>query len=179
MNRIEALVEAMPGRLKAHWFLLAAALVVGTDLVVLWLPNGAAPRLLEAGLLGDLSLVVPGLYIACYWRRGKAAVMRAVALAALGFWAASKLLPESGQFLIPELWPLRYVALAVLFIIEVKVVLAVYRAAFGGASRQDMANRLQSQAGMPAWAARLAAAEAAFWHAAYRKAKALFQRNRR
>jgi hypothetical protein len=172
-------IEALPGWLKANWFLLAAAIVVGTDLAVLQVPNWAPPRLLEVGLLCDLAIVVPGLYIACYWRRGKQAFLRAVAIAALGFWSASKLLPESGHFLIQSLWPVRYFALAVLFLIELKVTFAVYRSVFRGATHQEAVSALQAQAGMPAWAARLAAAEAAFWRSVYTKAKALSRWHRR
>lgn len=161
---------------KTQGFLLAAALLIGLDLYALRTPGWASPRLLEIGILLDFAIVLPGLYIACYWRRGKPALMRAVALAALGFWAASKLLPESGQFLIPSLWPVRYLALAVLVLVELKVMLAVYRAVFGGTSREEAARRLQTDAGMPAWAARLAAAEAAFWRAVVVRTKALLSR---
>lgn len=169
-------INVLPGWLRAHWFLLAATLVVLSDVYLLHQPQGVPPRLLELGLLADLSIVVPGLYIACYWRRGKPALMRAVALAALGFWSASKLLPESGQFLIPSLWPVRTLALAVLLLVELKVMLSVYRSVFGGASREEAARRLTSDAGMPAWAARVAAAEAAFWRAVVMRLQALLKR---
>jgi len=165
--------------IKANWFVAAAVLLVGTDLAVLQLPNGSSPRLLEFGLLSDLCIVLPGLYLACYWRNGKRSVLRAVALASLGFWAASKLLPESGQFLIQQLWPVRYVALAVIVLIELKVMLAVYRAVFSGTSRQEAAEALERQAGMPAWAAKLAAAEAALWSWLYKAAKAALSSWRR
>ena len=171
--------RAFPTWLKANWFLVAAALVVASDILALGTQNWASPRLLEIGLLSDLAVVVPGLYIACYWRKGKPTLLRAVALASLGFWSVSKLVPESGQFLIPSLWPVRYAALAVLLVIEVKVMLAMYRSVFGGASRHRVVESLQAQTGMPAWAAKLAAAEAAFWHTAYAKVKALFQWRRR
>jgi len=172
-------IEALPAWLKANWFLVVALLVVGTDLVILQTPNSASPRLLEVGLLCDLAIVVPGLYIARYWRNGKRTFLRAIALASLGFWSVSKLLPESGQFLTQSLWPVRYVALAVLVAIELKVALAIYRSVFRGASRQEAARALQSEAGMPAWAARVAAAEAAIWRTAYIKARALLQRRPR
>ena len=162
--------------LKGNWFFVAAALVLASDVLALQTPDWSSPRLLEIGLLSDLAIVVPGLYIACYWRKGKSAVLRAVALASLGFWSASKLLPESNQFLIPSLWPVRYVTLAVLMVIEFKIMLSMYRSVFGGASRRKVAESLQAQTGMPPWAAKLAAAEAAIWHAAYTKAKAIFRR---
>jgi len=168
-----------PSWLKTNWFVAAAVLLVGTDLAVLQLQKGASPRLLEFGLLSDLCIVLPALYLACYWRNGKRSMLRAIALASLGFWATSKLLPQSDQSLIQQLWPVRYIALAVLALIELKVILAVYRAVFSGASRQEAAATLQRQAGMPAWAAKLAAAEAALWSSLYKAAKAALSSWRR
>lgn len=175
MSRVRAIADWI----KGNWFIVAASLVVASDIVALRTPNWASPRLLEFGLLSDLAIVVPGLYVACYRRKGKPALLRAVALACLGFWSVSKLLPESGQFLVPTLWPVRYAALAVLALVEIKVMLAMYRSVFGGASRQEAAASLQAQTGMPAWAARLAAAEAAFWRSAGAKVKAVVRRWRR
>ena len=97
----------------------------------------------------------------------------------LGFWASSNLLPASGQFIIPELWPVRYLALAVLLLIEVKIIVAFYRSVFSGASPQDAAKKLQNESGMPAWAAKLAAAEAALWGKVYNMVKALLSSRRR
>lgn len=165
--------------MKANWFVAAAILLLGTDLAVVLLPNSASPRLLEIGLLSDLCIVLPGLYLACYWRKGKRSVLRAIAIASIGFWAASMLLPENGQFLIQQLWPLKYVALAVIVLIELKVILAVYRAIFAGASREAAASTLERQSGMPAWAAKLAAAEASLWAKLYKTAKAILASWRR
>jgi hypothetical protein len=165
--------------LKENWFVAAAILLLGTDLTVVLLPNSASPRLLEVGLLSDLCIVLPGMYLACYWRKGKRSVFRAIAFASIGFWAVSKLLPETGQFLIQQLWPLRYVALAVIVLIEFRVMLAVYRAVFAGASREEAAATLERQSGMPAWAAKLAAAEASLWAKLYKAAKAILTSWRR
>jgi hypothetical protein len=165
--------------IKANWFVAAAVLLLGTDLAVLLLPNSTAPRLLEFGLLSDLCIVLPGLYLACYWRKGKRSVLRAIAFASIGFWVSSKLLPESGQFLIQQLWPVRYVALAVIVFIELKVMLAVYRAIFSGASREEAAATLEQQSGMPAWAAKLAVAEASLWSSLHKAAKAILASWRR
>jgi len=165
--------------IKANWFVAAAALLVVTDLAVVLRPNSASPRLLELGLLSDLCIVLPGLYLACYWRKGKRSVLRAIAFASIGFWASSKLLPESGQFFIQQLWPFRYVALAVIVLIEFKVMLAVYRAVFSGASREEAAATLERQSGMPAWAAKLAAAEASLLSSLHKAAKAILASWRR
>jgi hypothetical protein len=165
--------------INANWFVAGAVLLLGTDLAVLLLPNSASPRLLELGLLCDLCIVLPSLYLACYWRKGKRSVLRAIALASIGFWASSKLLPESGQFLIQQLWPFRYVALAVIVLIEFKIMLAVYRAVFSGASRKVAAETLEQQSGMPRWAAKLAVAEASLWSSLLKAAKAILSSWRR
>ena len=165
--------------LKENWFVAAAILLMGTDLTVVFLPNSASPRLLELGLLSDLCIVLPCLYLACYWRKGTRSVFRAIAFASIGFWAASKLLPGTGQFLIQRLWPLRYVALAVIVLIEFRVMLAAYRAVFTGVSREEAAATLERQSGMPAWAAKLVAAEASLWSTLYKAAKSILTSWRR
>jgi len=165
--------------IKANWFVAAAVPLLAADLAVLLLPNSASPRLLEVGLLSDLCIVLPGLYLACYWRKGKRSVLRAIALASIGFWVSSKLLPESSQFLVQRLWPFRYVALAVIVLIEFKVMLGVYRAVFSGASREEAAATLEKQSGMPAWAAKLAAIEASLWSSLHKAAKAILESWRR
>ena len=162
--------------LRVNWFFAVAAAVLATDLTILNSHHGASPQLLEAGLLGDLAVVIPCAYLACYWRNGKRAIIRAFAMASLGFWLTSKLLPASGHFIINSLSPLRYVALAVLFAIEVKVVLVMYKAVFSGATRREAETSLQTQADMPIWVAKLMAAEAVFWRAAYAKFKSLRQK---
>jgi len=165
--------------MKENWFVAAAVLLLGTDLVVLLLPNSASPRLLEVGLLSDLCIVLPGLYLACYWRKGKRSMFRAIAFASIGFWASSKVLPETGQFLIQQLWPFRYAALAVIVLVEFKVMLAVYRAVISGGSREEAAATLERESGMPAWAAKLAAAEASLWSSLHKAAKAVLASWRR
>ena len=168
-----------PSWISANWFVAAAVLLVGTDLAVSLLPDSTSPRLLEFGLLSDLCIVLPGLYLACYWRKGKRSLLRAIALTSIGFWASSRLLPESDHVLIRQLWPVRYVALMVLLLIELKIMLAVYRAVFSGASRKEAAATLEKQSGMPPWAAKLAAAEAAMWSSVYKAAKSILKSWRR
>lgn len=172
-------MHALPAQnwLRINWFIPAACAVLAVDLFVLNIKNGASPRLLEAGLLGDLAIIIPCLYLACCWHNGKRAFIRTFAMASLGFWLASKLLPVPGHFIINSLSPLRYVALAVLFAIEVKVVLVMYKAIFSGASRQEAQAALQAQADMPLWVAKLMASEAAFWRAIYLRLAKLFRKS--
>jgi hypothetical protein len=170
--------------LRQHWFWLVALAMLATDTTVIHLSlhssSSASPQFIEAGLLCDLALVLPCLYLVCYRREGKRAIVRSIALASVGVWAASKLLPETGHFLIKDLYPVRYAALAVIAVIELKMVVAAYKAykaVFQGASRQASEAQL-AKAGMPPWAAKLAAAEAAFWHRVYSKVKGLLGKRR-
>jgi hypothetical protein len=162
--------QPAPSWIKANWFAAAIVPLLAADLAVLLLPNSASPRLLEVGLLSDLCIVLPGLYLACYWRKGKRSVFRAIALASIGFWVSSKLLPESSQFLVQRLWPFRYVALAVIVSIEFKVMLGVYRAVFSGMAGKRLLQRLSNiQACRPG--CQIAAVEASLWSSLQRPQK--------
>jgi len=86
-----------PNPLRAHWFFLVAPLVIAADLFVALDPRGGIDRLVEAGLLFDLAVVLPCLYWLCYRGRGRKAVIRAAALSCLGIWAALKLVPNRSR----------------------------------------------------------------------------------
>jgi hypothetical protein len=147
--------------LRAHWFFFVAPLIVVADLHLALTVQGEFNRWLEAGLLLDLMLVVPGLYWLCYRSKGRAAIIKAVALACLGIWVATKLVPEPEQDLLGLMAPLRYLGLAVLLLIEIKLMVAIYRSAFKGDTVEEITAK--GGADMPAWAAKLIAMEARFW----------------
>jgi|CXWL01.1.fsa_nt_gi hypothetical protein len=147
--------------LRLHWFFVIAPLIVAVDLYVGLSTRGEIGRLIEAGLLFDLVVLVPSLYWLCYRQRGKKAVIKAAALACLGIWAALRLVPESERELLNYVAPLRYVGLAALAWLELVVVLAIYKAVFKGASVAQAAS--QAPKDMPPWVAKLLAIEANFW----------------
>ena len=124
---------------RTHWFFLLAPLVIAVDIYVVLDARGEITRLIEAGVLFDLALLLPCLYWLCYRARGKRAVIRAVALACVGIWAALKLVPESEQSLLNYVAPLRYLGLAALAWIELAVILVLFRAIFNGRSREAAA----------------------------------------
>jgi len=165
----------LPTPLRAHWFFVVAPFVIAADLFVALDPRGGIDRLVEAGLLFDLAVVLPCLYWLCYRGRGRKAVIRAAALSCLGIWAALKLVPEPEQELLSYVAPLRYAGLAALVWLEVAVLLAIYRTAFKGGSVQDVAAQAQATAGLPPWAARIVALEATFWRGAWRALKRFFR----
>ena len=148
---------------RTHWFFLVAPLVIAADLYVASGEQGEIDRLIEAGLLFDLAVLIPCLYWLCYRGRGRKAVVRAAALCFLGIWAALKLVPEAKHELLDYVAPLRYLGVAALVWLELAVVVAIYRTAFKGGSANEVAAQAQDKADLPPWAARLLAREALFW----------------
>jgi hypothetical protein len=147
--------------LRLHWFFFVAPLVLAADLYVGLSAHGAINRLLEAGLLFDLVVLVPCLYWLCYRQRGRRAVIRSAAFACLGIWVALKLVPESERDLLNYVAPLRYVGLAALAWFELVVVIAIYKTVFTGGSVTQAASLAPED--MPPWVAKLIAIEANFW----------------
>lgn len=148
--------------LAAHWFVPVAVLVVAGDVSAVRFGHWTGTRLLELALLFDFAVLLPALYWWCYRARGKAAVVKAVALACFAVWATGKVLPAEHRELIDSVVWLRYVGLAGLAVLELKLMVSVYKAVFSGKSQADARARLEAE-GMPTWVARLAAMEAAFW----------------
>lgn len=147
--------------LRMHWFFAAAPLVLAADVGVGLSARGEMDRVIEAGLLFDLAVLIPTLYWLCYRKRGKRAFVRAAALACLGIWAALKLVPEPERDLLNYVAPIRYAGLAALAWLEIVVVLAIYKTVFRRGSVDDAI--AQAPADMPAWAVKLLALEAKFW----------------
>lgn len=148
--------------LKYHWFWIAAAVMV-IDVANMPWAFASMPRLLESLVLGELAVVIPGCYWLCYRRNGRRAVVYALALAALGLWVASKLVPSEAHYLLTYLWPLRYVELAIVGVLEIRIAFAVYRAIFKGTDAEQVVADLQAKTEMPPWLARLMVLEARFW----------------
>lgn len=158
--------------LRLHWFFFVAPLVLAADLVVGLSARGEIDRLVEAGLLFDLAVLVPSLYWLCYRKRGRKAAVRAAALGCLGIWLALKVVPEPERDLLNYVAPLRYVGLAALTWLELVVVMAIYKAVFEGGSVNQAVT--QAPTDMPPWLARLLAMEASFWLKAWGVFKRLF-----
>lgn len=159
--------------LRKHWFLPLAALIVAGDLSAARLGDGQGSQLLEAALLFDLVLLLPALYWFCYRRQGKPALLKALGLACLGIWLCSKAIPAEQQQLLPALSWLRYLGLAGLLALELKLALALYKAVvLKGQSRQEAETQLTSE-GMPPWVARLMTFEASLWRKAWKALRRL------
>lgn len=165
--------------LRTHWVLPLGALIVAGDLSAAWLGNWQGSHLLEAVLLFDLALLLPTLFWFCYRRQGKPAVLKAIGLACLGIWLCGKAIPPEQQQLLPALNWLRYLGLAGLLALELKLVIALYKAVvIKGQSRHEAETQLQSE-GMPHWVARLMAFEASLWRKAWQALGRLSPKNRK
>jgi hypothetical protein len=161
-----------PNALRIHWFFLVAPAVFAVDFYFALSMRGQIDRLLEAGLLFDLAVVIPGLYWLCYRQRGHKAVIRAAAMACLGIWVVSKVVQESEHDLLDYVVPLRYAGLVVLVWLELAIFLAFYRTVFKGGSIADATSQAPTE--VPQWAARLIALEARFWLKSWNSIRSLF-----
>ncbi len=156
-------------RIRSDWFVPAALAVLAADLVVVGAHLESAPSLMEIVLTGDLAVVIPAMYLACY--RGRAAVVRALGLACLGIWVAAHVVPPAQQALLTTLAPARYAWSALVFAAEAWVLLAIWRAAFTGGD----ASAAAQDVGVPPWLARLMAWEAALGRRAWELARRLWR----
>lgn len=161
---------------RTHWFFIFAALVVAGNIFVAHSARGEIDRIVEAGLIFDLAVLLPCLYWFCYRTGGKKAGIRAAGLCCLGIWGALKLVPEGEQDLLAYVAPVRYVGLAALICLEVVVLVAVYRTMFKGGSDQEVTARIQTQTDLPPWVARLLALEARFWRKVWQVVKRILGR---
>ncbi len=157
-----------------NWFLPVAIAVVGTDVVVA--QAGPMTRAVEAGLLLDLVVLLPCLYL--FSIRGRAGLARAVGLACLGIWVAAKLIPEADRMLLVYIAPLRYVGLVVLVLLELAVVRLIYRTLTSSGSEAAAAQRASAESGMTLWVARLIAWEMRIWSKAISWGRRLLGRGR-
>lgn len=120
----------------------------------------------EAVTVFDWCVSVPFLYYLCYRKTlpVRQMLVRLAALACLGVWIAGRMVPEASQVVLPELGWARWVGLAVLALIELRLLVAVLRLAFSGSAQtQDL-----EKEGVPPLLARLMLLEARFWRALWR-----------
>lgn len=164
-----ASIQISPEILKRNWFWLAAMAVVAINAFTIASDGWQAPKIKEFGVLFDFAVLIPALYLICYRRLGKKAVVRAIAFACLGVWVAGHVVPDAHHSLMSQIGWLRYVGLAVLVIIEIRLAIEIWRLAFRNQA-EDASQVIQQKAeseGVPPWVAKLMAAEAKFWKKAW------------
>lgn len=161
--------------LSRHWFVPVALAVALGDLSSVYFAGWSDARLVEAALLFDFVVLLPCLYWWCYRRKGRGAIVQAVALACFAIWCTGKLIPDEHRYLIDSVGWLRYVGLAGLLALEIKLGIMVYKAVvFSGQSKLDAQKTFESE-GMPPWAAKLMAFEASLWRKAWLFVQRIFR----
>lgn len=125
-----------------------------------------APRMGEAATLFDWCLFVPLLFVVCYRHLPpRVLLLRTLALVCSGIWIAAFVVPDAAETILPELRWARWGGIAILIAVELAVVVAAVRLAFGKRASADALERL----GIPAFAARLMLLEARLWTWVYRR----------
>ncbi|WP_295492286.1 hypothetical protein [Sphingorhabdus sp. EL138] len=151
----------MTERLKENWFWPVA---LSSGVIVWLLTNTLPPQDLgywELVVLFDVLFTLPLLFALCYRRTltSKNLIIRIIALQCLGIWLATKLVPIESQMVLPQLAWLRYAGLAVLVLIEVRIMVALFKILF----KPDTGSKQLEDVGMPPFLAKLALLEVRFW----------------
>ncbi|HYI49719.1 MAG TPA: hypothetical protein VEX35_14770 [Allosphingosinicella sp.] len=148
--------------MRRNWFLPLLVLLLAIEWAFArttdWPRDGAA----EAVILFDLCLFVPALHFLCYRRTlaWKPLLIRTAALASLGIYFASLLIPAEAQHLLAGLGWARLAGFAVLAALELWVLVKVIKLVFGTTTT---AEEISATSGAPPWIARLMLLEARFW----------------
>ncbi len=153
---------------RRNWFVPLAALLLVVETAFAQSTDWSARGPEEAVILFDLCLFVPALYAFAYrrWLPIRALALRTAALIFLGFYIASHLVPAEAQRLIAELGWARTLGLAVLALIELKLMVEIVKLLFGGGADVET---IAARSGAPTWVARLMLAEARFWKWLWRR----------
>ncbi|TGD75711.1 hypothetical protein E4634_02185 [Mangrovimicrobium sediminis] len=166
--------------MKRHWFWPAAFAVAAINAFTIVIDGWQAPQLKEFGVIFDFAVLIPLLYFFCYRKLGKQTLVRTIAFACLGFWVAGKIVPDTHHLLIDQLAWVRYLGLAVLVLIEIRIATEIWRLAFCSRS-EDASEAIKlkaEQEGMPPWVAKLMAAEAKFWKKLLQAVRSIFDCSR-
>ena len=107
-------------------------------------------------------------------------MIHAVALSCLGIWLAGHVVPDEHHQIISKIGFFHYVGIALLTVIEVKLMVMIYRNALGGSNEWKKTLAAAENIGMPAWVARLIIRvvtwEAALWRKVWKVFLRLFGR---
>ena len=162
--------------LRSNWFYPLAIAVVLGDVSALHFQDWRHPRLFEGAVLFDLAVGLPLLYLWCYRARGTAVILPMVSLASLGIWATSHLIPAEHQHVLNSVGWLRTMALAVLAMVEIKVLFGFYKAIFASdQTPEEIADALAKDIKLPLWLMRLVALEARVLRSLSRFVKSLLR----
>jgi peptidoglycan/LPS O-acetylase OafA/YrhL len=151
----------MTERLKENWFWPVTLVLIAWAWLV---SRNLPPRDLsgwELAVLFDVLVTLPLFFALCY--RGKLPrnklIIRILALQCLGIWLATKIVPVESQIVLPHLAWLRYAGVAVLVLIELRIMVALFKIVF----KADTNAKQLEGIGMPPLLAKLILLEARFW----------------
>jgi len=162
--------QSTQNTLRSNWFFIAAPIILVADATGIYVDRWETPRPLEAALIFDIAVLIPLLYFVCYRAQGKAAIVRAVALACLGIWALGHVVPDANHFLLEKIKYLRYVGILVLTYFEIRLLMFIFESIFNAdATQSDSISKITKETGLPKWAAKLVVWEAAFWSKIWKK----------
>jgi hypothetical protein len=152
----------------SNWFVVVAPLLALVAMLVVrsagWQTEGAS---LEAALIFDACVTIPALYALCYGRSQplRRVALRMLGLACLGIYLLGWVVPVAEQSLLPSFGWARTAGLAVLILIELRLMVAAVKLMFrSGASAQQ----LSQETGAPPLIAKLMMLEARMWKAVWR-----------
>ncbi len=151
-----------------NWFLLALPMLALASLqfvgAIDWQRDG---RIAERVVLFDWCISVPFLYFLCYRTTlpARQMAMRLIALACFCVWFAAWVVPQAFQSLLPQLGWARMAGLAVIVVVELRLIVAAIRIAF---SNNGTTEHLVRATGVPPLIAKLMMLEAKFWRAVWR-----------
>jgi peptidoglycan/LPS O-acetylase OafA/YrhL len=149
--------------IAGNWFWLVLPVLLAISFgLPRWESWTAQDTASEAVLLFDWCVTVPALYALCYRRTmglGRL-LLRLFALACLGVWLVAWMVPADAQTVVPHFSALRWVGLAVLALIELRMVAAAVQIAFSG---KGTAAEIERASGAPPLIAKLMLLEARFW----------------
>jgi hypothetical protein len=152
----------MIARVKENWFWPLAITLVALAWTIGQFSQIEPDSSWEYAVLVDILITLPILYFVCYRKKAtlKHNIFRILALQCTGIWLATKIVPIESQLLLPYLSWLRFAGLAVLFVFEAWIGLALIKLLF----RPDTtADQIQQQLGAPLFVAKLLLLEARFW----------------
>ena len=151
----------MIAKLKENWFWPLAIMLMSLAWAIGQFSNIEPNSSWEYAVIFDVLVTLPILYFLCYRKKSslKHNILGIIALQCTGIWLATKIVPIESQFVLPYLSWLRIVGLAMLFALEVWIVLALFKVIF----RKDTTAAQVEKLGVPPLVAKLILMEARFW----------------
>lgn len=147
--------------IKTHWFWPLSVILLGLCWIFTYYAPQEIPQGWELAVIFDILITLPILFFLCYRKTlsKKMLAFRIIALQCFGIWLASKIIPTNIQIFLPQLVWMRYVGLLVIAIVELRLMIALFKLVF----RTDTQEKQLEEIGMPPLLAKLALMEARFW----------------